>query len=366
MRVLIDAVSAPGDPRGVGRYVRGLVSSLAMRTDVVPIVAHGRWHLQFFDPLWRSGVASIPVDLRANGRLARHAWHTVGLPRLARRMNADIVHLTDRTPPGPSAGPPTVLAVHDVAEHDCPEAFGPLQLRYRRLILGRQLRRAAWFVTPSAFTANRLAELDPAARSRTTVAPLGPGLDPATEPERPPMPELPSFLLYVGSMQRHKNVPRIVHAFRRLENEQVSLVLAGADHNARDEVTRAIDGDRRIVRLSAATDAHLAWLYTHAVGLILASLYEGFGLPVLEAMSLGCPVIAADIAGTQEVADGAALLVDPLDEAAIHRAMVRLLDDPQLRERLTTLGRQRATELSWAGAAAGTVDAYRAALKPSE
>jgi glycosyltransferase involved in cell wall biosynthesis len=194
------------------------------------------------------------------------------------------------------------------------------------------------------------------------VALVGAGLDPAVAAVRPPLPDLPRFLVHVGAQQRHKNVPRLVRVFRRVADENVYLLLVGGDHNDTAEVARASAGDPRVIRLRSITDPQLAWLYEHAVGLAFPSLYEGFGMPVLDAMTRGCPVITSDRAALPEVAGDAALIVDPLDEAALEEGMRSLLNDAALRGRLVEAGRRRAAQLTWAAAAEATVGAYARAI----
>jgi glycosyltransferase involved in cell wall biosynthesis len=368
MRVLVDALTMPGDPRGIGRYVRGLAGAIAEVAPAGPapetrvLVVHGRWHADFYAPLAARGVELLPIAGRGGGRLARHAWHAAGLPAVARSARADVIHVPDRMPVLATFGPPLVVTVHDVAEYDHPDAFGSLQRRYRRLILDGQLRRARRLVTPSEFSAQRLRRVRPSAAARTSVVHSGPGLDPATEAAAPAIAIPTPFFLCLGAVQRHKNLPRVIRAFRGLAARSAGLVVVGADHNDRDAVSRAAAGDRRIVRLPNASDAEVAWLYRHAVALLFASEYEGFGFPIVEAMAFGCPLLTSDRGAMRELADGAALLVDPLDEPAIRTALARLLDDRALGTHLAEAGRERAARFSWVRAASGMLSVYRDAL----
>jgi len=362
MRVLIDALGAPGHPRGVGRYVHELSRALARIADTSVLVACGRWHRGFYASLAAHGVELIEVELPSPGRLSRHAWHLLRLPWLARAVRADVIHVPDRALATPPHGTALVVTIHDVAEHDLAQAYGPVQLRYRRLVLGRQLQRAGRIVTPSRFTADRLASVEPRVRERTTVVVNGPGIDPATPSVAPEESIRRPFLLFVGAIQRHKNAPRVTRAFRSLAERSVGLVVAGADHNDRAALEQAMAGDPRIQRLPRPSDGELVWLYGHAVGLIFPSLYEGFGLPILEAMSFGCPVVTSDRGAPRELAADAALLIDPLDEGAIGASMKRLLEDADLRDRLAAAGRERVSLFSWGRAAGDTVAVYREAL----
>jgi glycosyltransferase involved in cell wall biosynthesis len=361
MRVLIDALGAPGYPRGVGHVARELAGHLAELEGIQVSIAFGPWHRTFYGPLTASDVDLIEVRGLPANRLARHVWHALRAPALARRIAADIVHYPELVPVGRASERPVVVTAHDLGEYDQPDTYGPIQLRYRRLILDRQLNLADRIVTPSRSSAERLVVHAPNLHNRISVVPHGPGVPFATEPVRPPVPIPQPFLLHVGAHQRNKNVPRLVTAYRRL-TAPPDLVLAGSDHNDTAAVERATGGDRRIHRVIAATDAELAWLYTEAIGLVFPSLNEGFGAPIIEAMGFGCPVITSDRGAPRELAADAALLIDPSSESAIAGAMQQLLADHALRDRLAILGRQRAAMFSWIRTATAMVGVYEQVL----
>jgi glycosyltransferase involved in cell wall biosynthesis len=133
-------------------------------------------------------------------------------------------------------------------------------------------------------------------------------------------------------------------------------------HNDEAAVESATDGDEAIVRLRDVADDELSWLYRHAALLAMPSRYEGFCIPLVEAMQFGCPVIAANSAAMPEIAGDAAVLVPANDERALADALKRLLDDEALRTNLAAAGRARAASFSWERAATETIAAYRAAL----
>jgi glycosyltransferase involved in cell wall biosynthesis len=364
-RVLVDALGWPGRPRGVGRYINELVGHLCIDGQVEVLLATGRWHLDFYAALTRPGVRIVEVDRVGGSRVSRHAWHAIGLPRLAKKVGADVVHVPEVVPAGGAANIPIVATIHDLAERDYPDVHGRIQVRYRRLVLRQLLRNATHLITPSHFTATQVEAFQGGAGAKTSVIPHGSGLDPATVPKKPAVNLPDQFFLYVGALQRHKNVPRIVRALFRLYEsgvpgiERVGLVLAGPRHNDASEVIRSIGGDARVVWLELPGDPELAWLYGHATGLVVPSLYEGFCFPITEAMSFGCPVISANTGGPLEVAGSAAVLVNPLDDAAITEAMLRVVTDKDLRASLSAMGRAHAATFSWEKAARATSAVYR-------
>jgi glycosyltransferase involved in cell wall biosynthesis len=258
-----------------------------------------------------------------------------------------------------------VATIHDTAEIDLPDAFGFTQQRYRRRVLFQQLRRATVIVAPSRFSARRIAAVAPAAAARTVVVAHGPGLDPTSTERQPPGVSGPRFVLFVGAVQRHKSVPLLVRAFRALELGDAQLVLAGAVHNDEAAVAAAAQNDPRIVRLRDVDDAELAWLYRRAAVLAVPSRYEGFCIPLIEAMQFGCPVVAVNAGAMPEIAGDAALVVPSGDERALAVALARVLDDADLSGQLAAAGRARAAQFSWERAATQTIAAYRVAAAAS-
>jgi glycosyltransferase involved in cell wall biosynthesis len=337
---------------------------MARSDDVHITVALAPWHRDYYVPLAERGVELATVRVGARRGL-RHAWHAYGLARLARQVRADVIHVPDRMPVIATAARPLVVTLHDTAELDQPDAFGALQLRYRRWVLRDQVRRATRIVAPSRFAAGRIAALHPTAAVRTAVVPHGAGLDPDQARVEPSQMRGRPFVLFVGATQRHKSVPLLVRAFRGLNRPDMDLVIAGPAHNDEAAVNAAAGADPRVIRVREPHDAVLAWLYQHATLLAMPSRYEGFCIPLLEAMRAGCPVVAADAAAIPEICAGAALLSPPGDEVALVKRLARLIGDDGLRATLGAAGRERAAAFSWPRAADGTLAVYRAALADS-
>jgi glycosyltransferase involved in cell wall biosynthesis len=366
MRVLIDALQKPGHPRGIGRYVEGLAAALAQIPDLAVVVAVGRWHESWYQGLPAAGVRVIGVDVPTNVG-ARHAWHVFGLPRLARRVSADVVHVAEVVPAFGIRGWPVVATIHDAAEAENPATFGRIQLPYRRWLIRTLLTTADEIIAPSAHTAARLAPARPPNQNGISPIHHGPGLPSSVSGLEPAKSIAEPFFLYVGALQRHKNVPRLIRAFRAVakgaEPNKPTLVLAGGYHNDAAAVNDAISRDPRITHLGQPTDEELAWLYDHAAALVFPSLGEGFGFPIVEAMRRGCPVITSAGGAAAEIADDAALLVDPLDEASLSAAMTKVLTNGHARAELIELGQRRSEEFTWTSSAAATAQVYRRAFE---
>jgi len=271
---------------------------------------------------------------------------------------------------------PLVVTVHDLIHIMFPEYLPHprwLARAYARTQLKLACRRARVVLTPSACTRrdmSRILGVDP---RKVRVTPLG--VDKAFAPV-PEAGKLASFrrrhglgegyVLFVGNMKPHKNLERLVRAFAALGKPEYKLVLAGTEDPRYGGVRRAVADQRlgrRVVFLGIASPAELRMLYAAARVLALPSLYEGFGLPPLEAMACGTPVVASQAASLPEVVGEAALLVDPLDEDALARALRAAVEREPLRRRLRKLGLERARRYSWNETARVTAEALEEATE---
>jgi glycosyltransferase involved in cell wall biosynthesis len=256
--------------------------------------------------------------------------------------------------------PPAVMVVHDLAFRVRPHEVPWQQRVYMGSILPGALRRSARVLTPSEATRRALLERYPlpGLADRVEVVPEGWSLG-AVEPAPLPAGLEPGFLLAVGTIEPRKNYPRLLAAYRllRARGPAPPLVVVGrvgwAYGSALDEL-RAEPGVRL---LTGVDDPGLRGLYRAAGALAFPSLYEGFGLPLLEAMADGLPALVGDAGALPELAGDAALLVDPLDVEAIADGLERVLGDGALRDRLAAAGRCRAARYTWDAAAVATLRA---------
>ncbi len=284
--------------------------------------------------------------VEADGRRGRHlnlaaeaAWQ-LRLARAARR--ADVVHQ-----PLPAWTPtrvPQVVTVHDLGPERLPDCFDGRFAAYARRAHPFAARRATVVMTPSEATASDIRELW---GLEAVVAPFGPGQAPA--PDR----GAPRHFLYVGDNEPRKNLGRLLAAYARYREDApdpLDLVLAGS---------ATADGPG--VRVERAPD--LASLHRHAAALVLPSLLEGFGFPVLEAMHAGTPVLAADIPCLREVAADAARFADPYDVASLAQGLTELATVGPLREELRRRGTARAAAFSWERCAQTYLGAYERAVR---
>jgi glycosyltransferase involved in cell wall biosynthesis len=265
----------------------------------------------------------------------------------------------------PLAGPGRLLVtVHDVFYASPPPGARPRwdkQLYLSAMLRGLR-RRAAAILCDSTFTRDELAQKVRDLRCPLHVVPLGIEPDWFEKPAGPP-PEAKPYLLFLGNLKPHKNLPRTLAAFAEIA-EQVAhdfVVVGPGDAAAlRREVPARVASRVRFTGVLA--EPRLKSYVAHAAGLVLASLYEGFGLPPLEAMALGVPALVSRAASLPEVCADAALYCDPRSVPDIARGMLRLLTDENERERLRARGFVRARELDWESCADKTSAVLRGLL----
>ena len=343
-------------------YVRGLLSGLATLEGVTVAAA--------IQPGYRAEHGShdsttwLPLPTRSS-------WRRVSgdLARLGRDWGADVVHATYIAPFGSRC--PVVLSVHDVSFRRYPEYFSWRDRALFATLLPSSLRRAAAILALSGHARDELQRFFPGVRTPIHVVPAAPSgsfrpIDrAAAEPALARHGVQGPFLLAVGSLQPRKNLVRLIEAFGELHrtHPRVHLVIVGpkgfqSSGVQETVVARGLSASVRLLGYVAEED--LVALYNAAIGLVYPSVYEGFGLPVIEAMACGRPVIAANTSSLPEVAGDAAILVDPFDVTAIGRAMERLVSDPRVADDLSARGLARAAQFSWRHTAVAAVAACRA------
>jgi glycosyltransferase involved in cell wall biosynthesis len=339
----------PGVSGGSETYARELCRALARSGSLDYRALAPRIAPDAGDGLPSEVVHEYRAATGSSARLLTMALAAARPGPLRRRLaGCDVVHYP-LTVPLPRAEVPTVVTLHDVQHIDLAPLFSRAERAFRKLAYDRAARTADAVVVISEFVKQRAVAtlgLDPARVHVVPEAVERERFSPGSEPREP-------FLLYPARPWPHKNHERLLEAFGRLraDRPELRLVLTGAG-------SERLAGIPGVDARGAVPLDELASLYRRAACLVFPSLYEGFGLPPLEAMASGCPVAAASVAALPEVCGDAAVLFDPRDPMAIAAGVAAALERA---EELSRLGLERAARFSWDDAAKGHDDAYRAA-----
>lgn len=333
---------------GIGTYIRGLMEGFQIQgMDTASLVS----------PLESSNPPIYSLQ---------EQWEIL---KSFRRSDARLLHAPHYNVPAAMASQ-CVVTVHDLIHLLFPQ-FLPSRLAYlyAQFFLRVVIPRTRSILTVSEYTKNDLIKYLKIKESHITVTPLG--FDPAFSPQaktqfadlqrRLRIPD--KYFLYVGNLKEFKNTPRLLKVYASLRHKTPgcpALVLAG--RNFIDGFEEAIRETPGVLHLSSVDRQDLPALYGGAFALVFPSLYEGFGLPPLESMACGTPVICSNVASIPEVVGDAALFVDPHDQQSIEKAMSRLLNDSELHQTLQKKGIARAARFHWKETAAKTLGVYERCL----
>lgn len=358
----IDYTPAYEQGGGIGRYVRELIGALAQQDQStfyrLFVMGAGRKALP---PPPGPNFSFAPASLTPIW-FAR-LWHRARLPIPVENWvgKVNLYHATDFVLPPTRRSTRTVLTVHDLSFVRVPEAASPSLKAYLDAVVPRSVRQADQVLADSAATKNDLCELYGVDPGKIEVLYSG------VHPRFRPTPEGASirakyglgdapYVLAVGTVQPRKNYQRLIEALSQLppDLDDVQLVIAGGKGWLQGPIYESVDrlGVRDRVRfIGFVEDADLPALYSEARALAFPSLYEGFGLPILEAFACGTPVLTTPVSSLIEVAGDATILVDPLSAEAIRDGLARLLRDETLRAQLIERGFIQAAQFTWERAA---------------
>jgi glycosyltransferase involved in cell wall biosynthesis len=363
----------PGETGGTEVVARELVPELvSARPEISFTLFVNRETAESSDSFFRDVAPVVTVPVRARRRVEWVRGEQTLLPRLARRAGVDLVHSLANT--GPARGRfRRVVTIHDLIHRVHGEAHFGLRGLGMGMLVSLAARRSDRVIADSASTRDDLVRLLGLDSSKIDVAPLGVGsaasVTPVPEAELRRKLELGNrrIVLSLSAKRPHKNLIRLLEALALIPAEdRPVLVLPGYptpyEKELRERARRlAVADDTRMLGWLPA--AELEGLFAAAACFAFPSLYEGFGLPVLEAMARGVPVACSDRGSLAEVAGGAAELFDPEDPRSIAEAIQRVLSDPAHADRLRVAGRDQAARFSWKRTASETLASYERALR---
>ena len=318
-------------PTGIGVYANAVLPALQ----------------QFEHVLIAGGAAGS-----AQERLRRFAWSQLQLPRLARKLKADLIFS-----PAPEGylgeqGVPQVVMVHDLRPLSHPEHS--IQSLYFKYWVPPLLRQCRHILTNSKFTASEIQRATGVSEEKITVTPLGYDSDHFCKMNEYRRPHHRPYFLNIGQAYPHKNIKRLIQAFNAIarRHPEVDLLLLGKSHPVEskrlEQLILQLGLSERVIFKCYVPYADLPHWYRGALALVYPSLWEGFGLPILEAMACGCPVITSLGSGTEEVSGGKAILVDPTRIDQIQQALIEVLTMSSVNlSALSEAGFQYVSQYSW-------------------
>jgi glycosyltransferase involved in cell wall biosynthesis len=370
MRIAIDGLPLCDPLTGVGHYTLELARHLASSGEDEVLVVSPR---AFIPSLAAANNATNLSFIHIRVNPVTRYWWSLGLPGYIRKNQVEIFHGTNFEVPL-RGNRPSVVTIHDLSQILYSQTHEPRRARKARQRLPLMTRTATIVITPTEAVRqevhkhlqvplNRIVAIAEAARSSFRPLDLKSA---ATVLEQLQITK--PFVLYVGTVEPRKNLLTLVRAFEEVVSDRdlpLRLVMAGRKGWMVDDLflqVKKSPASERISFTGYLSDHDLCALYSSCALFVYPSLYEGFGLPPLEAMACGAPVIASSIPSISEVVGDAAVLVDPSDGASLAQAIISLLGDEELRKELASKGLQRTAELSWERTAQLTRTVYDQAL----
>ncbi|MBI9075444.1 MAG: glycosyltransferase family 4 protein [Desulfatibacillum sp.] len=352
MRIGINAIFlAPGKGGGMERYLSNMVRAMAEQVPRGSLVAFGsREGLPCLEGI--APVVASPVP--ASQRWARILWEQVVFPKVAREWKCDVMISFGNVCPV-RLPCPSLVVMHDLIPYTPAHGFSPLEKMTAKFLFRMTALAADGVVTVSGFSKGQIVQILEIPGNKVSVIPGA--CDPVFFQQRQKKENGKPIILAGASALPHKNLEGLLRAYQIFANHErknTPLVIThthGTDKEIMDRAHQMGLGGR-VTTTGRISDQELAFLYQRAAVFVCPSVYEGFGLPVLEAMASGAPVISSQAASLPEVAGGSALLVDPRNPAQIAGAMGLVLEDQDLRRKLSAMGTERAKEFSWEKSAA--------------
>ena len=370
MRVLLDVSAVPARPVGAGVYTIAIARGVAVRDDVDLHLLTRRGDRDRWSTI---APAATLHALAPNRRPARLVWEQVAGPRVAQRIRPDVWHAPHYTMPLRSAVP-TAVAMHDLTFFDHPEWHERSKVVYFRRMIAAAARRADVIITGSHDAAEGLRTRF---RPRGEIVVVHHGVDhgrfsptgdeAADEAALARHGVTRPYIAFASTIEPRKDVPTLVQAFARIaaSHPDLQLVLAGGDGwgvaQARDAIA-ASGVATRILRPGYVDDATLGALFRRAEVIAYPSLVEGFGMPALEALASGTPLVTTSGSALEEIVGDAGLLVPPANADALAAALTNVLDDASLAAGLRAAGPPRAATFTWERSIEAHVDIYRRAI----
>src|SRR5687767_5900947 len=353
MKIAFDGTVLHGRKSGVGYYCEELLKAMLM-------MDHEDQFFVFSHQPVKLDLASSNGNLRFTNTVhfpIRAVYLHALLPKILDKVQPDVCHYTNFLAPT-FEDRPYLVTIHDMGLESLRDAHPLAKRLYTRRLVPHVARKAKLIVTNSEFSKWEIVRYLGIAEDRIRVTPLAASPDFKPVPARPENP----YFLYVGNLEPRKNLERLIEAFARIPDKDHELVIVGNrwyHGNAAEEKASLLGLSGRVKFLGYVPRADLPGIFSGATAFVYPSLLEGFGLPIVEAMACGAPVITSNNSSMKEVAGEAALLVEPTSVGQMTEALMKVAQDRSLRQELSRRGLKRAAEFSWQRTAELTLDAYR-------
>lgn len=375
MKIGISTFGGDGGKSGISQYIIQLIREFARQPEgcTFEVIGYGDERAVFVPEY--GGITHLPFGANLRSPVRNVFWHQTSLPRYCRERAFDVLFLPAGNRRLPLYSPcPTVGTVHDFSSIHVPGKYDRARMLYITRVLPLLIRRLTHVLTVSESSKRDIVEYAGVAKDKVTVTPLAanPGVYFPRDPEEAAALVAPRhavrrpFILYTSRIEHPgKNHARLIRAFAELKRKEGiphQLVLAGTDRERADEVHRVAGESgcgKDILFTGFVANEDLPLLYQAADLFVFPSLYEGFGLPILEAMACGTPVACSRISSMPEVAGDAAVLFDPEEECSIAAAIGSIITGTDLRRDLARRGLERSKQFSWARTAAQTLGVIR-------
>ncbi len=375
-RVLVDATAVPADRGALGRYVDGLVSALDVAGADLAVACQRADEERYGRLVPHARVVAAPAAIAH--RPARLAWEQSGLPMAAQQVEAAVIHSPHYSMPL-RPNKPVVVTVHDLTFFTEPDAHSPVIATFYKAAIRTSARRATRLIVPSKATRDELVRVLAADPTRIDVAYHGVDHDLFHRPDANQRRQVNDrlglhghgYVAYLGTLEPRKNVPALITGWAAVAADMAdppALVLAGGSGWSEevDEAVAAVPAHLHLIRPGYLHFNDLPGFFGGALVAVFPSTGEGFGLPALEAMACGAPVLTTHRTALPEVGGDAVAYTEP-DAASIETALRALLADPDRRTALGDAGYSRAMEFSWAASAEAHMISYeRAAAQGAE
>lgn len=366
-RILLNGLHYEPNGAGISRYTHKLIETFIKEDYPLDILIRG----EFVDNYKATNVIGVDkIMTSSTKRIIEEQWEQRKLYK-----NYDLIHFPDYATPILYSGS-KVATIHDMAMHTMKDKYTPMQNITKKTLLEHTVRRAEHLICDSEFAKKELLRYYPKVKAEVSVISLGVEAPQVEVKEEVCQEVLKKFkitskyILFVGTLAPHKNIENLIRSFADIkkEHEEYQLVVAGKKGWMYEEIFNSVKElglEKGVVFTGFTSEMELEVLYQCAEFLACISLYEGFGLPPLEAMMRKCPVLVSHLEIFEETCHDSALYCDPLDIKDITRQMLTLIKETALKEKLKVLGQERVKRFAWNKVAQATFNVYEQVLSKS-